>query len=198
MDDDGTTVAEPAAAPKQRRRRPVLLVLVALAVVGLVFGFRWWTHPKLIQAAQAGIVTAPRPVARFPLYVGFSSSPLHGPHETITLHSARVNFSGNSARATAPLAVCTRRAVPDGTLAVGTSYASEAPVSKYCTRLRPIKDGMKMRIDDDREYFVAAVMPTRAGAAHITSLDISYSRGSRHLWQHGSQHFTADILVRVR
>jgi len=139
-----------------------------------------------------------QPLANFPLYVGFGSVDADV-EETVTVDSADVHFSDNSAGFSAKVVVCTQRPVKDGTLRVGTTLASSEPLSEYCTSVRPLKDGTRVHLQSDLgEYLVAAFTPARAGTAHVDSINIHYSRGSRHFFQRGTQHVGQDFTIAAK
>jgi hypothetical protein len=163
--------------------------------------FHRWTNPTVFVDADAGTFsTAARPLSEFPLYVGFGhargsdQSP-----ETITMDSADIRFSKNSAGFTATVLVCTQRPVKEGTLVLGTDFGSKAQLDEYCTDVRPLEDGTSVRLErDSGQYFIAVLTPTRAGSAHIDAIDIRYSRDGRHFFQHGNQHLAQDMTIAAK
>ena len=139
------------------------------------------------------------PLGDFPVHVGFAHVGTARRAETVTLRAVRVRLRDNTAGATATVALCTRRPVAEGTLSTGIGLARDEPdLGKYCTSLRPVRPGTKMRLDDGDQYLIASISPSRPGRAVFADADLTYSRDARHLYQRGTQHVAIDTITTVR
>jgi hypothetical protein len=169
-------------------------------MLGVAGGAWWWTHPRaFISGAGAGMKLDPVPLDDIPFYVGFADAGASKGSETVTLRSVRVRLRDNTAGATATVAVCTRRPVAEGTLALGSGTAATMPdLGEYCTSLRPVRPGVKMRLDDGRQYLIASISAARPGRAVFVEADLTYSRDARHLYQRGTQHIEVGTITTVQ
>lgn len=169
----------------------VIAVGVAATVV-----FGRWTSPSVFRDGDADtLAVRAQPLTAFPLYVGFGNVDT-GVRETLTVNSADIHFAQDSANFIARVLVCTQRPVEEGTLRLGTSLAQEGSLSQYCTAVRPLKAGTRVRLEGSSgEYLVTALTPSRAGSAHIDSININYSRDAHHLFQRGTQVVKQDITI---
>jgi hypothetical protein len=194
---------EPTPRARSRRwsrRRTLGLVLLAGVMLGVAAGAWWWTHPRaFMSGAGAGAKLNAVPLDDAPFYVGFADAVASKDSETVTLRSVRVRLRDNTAGATATVAVCTRRPVAEGTLVLGSGTAATAPdLRKYCTSLRPVRPGVKMRLDDGRQYLIASISVSRPGHAVFATADLTYSRDASHLYQRGTQHIEVGTITTLR
>lgn len=140
----------------------------------------------------------PQPLSEFPFYLGLGY-PDGATSTTVSVDDVELHYSENSAGFTAEVLVCTQRPVPEGTVNVGATAASEGDLSEYCTSVRPIRNGTRMsREKESGDYFVAVLTPTRAGTAHLDRVDITYARGARQFFQRGTQHVSQDVRFAVK
>lgn len=177
------------------------VALLATVVLGVAAGAWWWMHPSAFKSgAGAGMKFNPVPIGDTPIYVGFAQDGSSRDSETVTLRSAHIRLRDNTAGATATVAVCTRRPVAKGTLALGSGIAATMPdLRKYCTSLRPVRPGVKMQLDDGgRQYLIATISASRPGHAVFATADLTYSRDAHHLYQRGTQHIKVDTITTVR
>lgn len=191
-----------AGSPRARRGLAALAVTLCVAVAVVVAATNAigrWTNPSVFRDGDAGNFTMKaQPLAAFPVYIGFGTVDSEV-GETLTVNSADIQFAENSADFTARVLVCTQRPVKEGTLRVGTSLAREGSLSEYCTSVRPLKDGTKVRLESSSgQYLVAALTPSRAGSAQINSIRINYSRGASHLFQRGTQDVKQDFTIAAK
>lgn len=184
-------------APAKTGRRVAIAGVVVVAIgVGIAFGIHRWTSPTVFRGDGNGSSLTQR-LTKFPLYAGFY--PDGKSSETVTVHSADIHFTENSAGFTAKLLLCTRRPVKSGEVEIGTVNASEESLSQYCTSVHPIKSGTRMRIGPYADqYFVAVLTPSRAGTADIGAINIRYSRSAHHFFQHGTQHVAQNFTLVVK
>jgi hypothetical protein len=166
--------------------------------IGLGLGGHWWTHPTVFSSGDSGSIELnTSPLQDFPVHIGFATSH-HGDPETITLHRAEVTMDSNMAQFAVELRVCTERPVKEGSLKLGTGMRDE-DLGELCTRLRPVRDGTKMRLAEEQtDYLIASLTPKRAGSGHFGRVKLTYSRDGRHLLQRGSQTLTEDVTLSVR
>lgn len=181
-------------------RRMLGLGLLVGVMLGAVASAWWWTHPRAFMSGAGGeMMMKAVPLDDGPVYVGFAPDGAGRDPETVTLRSVRVRLRDNTAGATATVAVCTRRPVAAGTLALGSGTAADTPdLGKYCTSLQPVRPGVRMRIDDGRQYLIASVSASRPGRAVFAHADLTYSRDASHLYQRGTQHLEVDTVTTVR
>jgi hypothetical protein len=77
--------------------------------------------------------------------------------------------------------------------------AKDVPdLREYCTSLRPVRPGTKMRLDHGRQYLIASLTPSRPGRAVFAEADLTYSRDARHLYQRGTQHVEIGAITTIK
>ncbi len=183
-----------------RRRVVIAILALALALLGVGGKGYWvWTHPTLFK--DLGVITrfGPTPLKNAVVYGAVAYGPEDSKHdETITLHSVIAHFTTNTAHATATFMIC------DSNESNSTADSLAAPDSptKYCRSLRPVTNGMKVRLRFDgpqnkAEYVIMRLKATTAGTAHIDWLAFDYTRSWRHLDQHGSDRSNQDWTLTV-
>lgn len=190
-----------AADPGRSGRRLGAVALAAFVVVvlGLSFGIHRWVTPSVFRDGDGGSFSlTAQPLTKFPLYIGFGF-PEGNSSETVTVDSARIHFTENSAGFTATVLICAQRPVKEGQLVVGSALAGEESLSKYCTSVHGIREGTRVyRAKFSGQYFVSVLTPSRAGTAHIDAINIHYSRSAGHLFQRGTQHVAQDITIAAK
>lgn len=139
---------------------------------------------------------APKSVADGTIHIGIAGQPWRkpygdpGPEETITFHGAKAHFSTNGAGVHATFWICEAEAKDSAIEVVGGSLSS------YCTSIRPLRDGTKMRFGSP-EYVVATLTPTRSGTSRIDPVTLDYSRTLRHLGQRGTDRVNGGLKMKL-
>ncbi len=176
------------------RRKGIVGVLAsAIALVAVTLGGWWWSHPNLLDpGGSGGMILDPRPVKESVLTVGIAHPREGAKEERLVLHGAQAHFIHNSAHGSARFVVCTTRR-DDWKFGGSTTD----PLSKFCTRVRPLKDDTVVAYREDSDYVVLIITPKRAGTATLASIDFSHSRDWHHLWQRGTQHLSQFVKVRT-
>lgn len=190
-----TGVAPP---PRATRRRTVLVAVVVLVLVGLTFAVvSWRKNPNLIGWSGEGVdpIGVPLKEAAYAMNIAQPLDP--NVNETITLTSASVHLTTNTADATVTLTICVGKPGPDGTQ-IGGVRPSE--LRQYCSRVIPIHRGTKMLVDSNgppREYIILTVIAKKPGLVKADRLRITYERGWKHLFQRGTLDEPIGIGVRA-
>ena len=192
-----TATSQGISSGSRSRRRWIVLLVAGATVAAVAFwAVNRWNSPTVFRDGDAGSFSADaRVLSDFPLYVGFGHA---GPDssETLTVDSADVLFSENSAGFTATVLVCDQRPVAEGTLTLGTAFAGDQRLEDYCTDVRPLQEGTSLRLErGSGQYLIAALTPAGAGSARVKAIDIQYSRTVRHFFQRGTQRVTQDFTI---
>ena len=180
------------------RRRAVMAAVVVLVLVGSVLGVACWRKdPNLIRWSGEGVnpLGVPLEQAAYSLNIAQPINPKRT--ETITLKSASVQVTTNTADATVTLAICVGKPGPDGDQ-IGAVRPSE--LSQYCSRVVPIRPGTKMLLGfhgPPREYIVLTVIAKKPGLVKADRLRITYERGWKHAFQRGSLDIAISVGVRA-
>lgn len=169
-----------SSEPVRGQRRPLVigLVVVVLLAAGTA---SWWAQrpgsPTVLGDRTAvGFKADPRPLARS---AGFAALALPGPgsrEEVLTFHGApSVDFTKNTAAATARVAVCVR-ASSQSLFGVG----SVRDLDTACSEVRYVEDGTRLHwaestdSDQMREYLIVVVTPTKQGVVTVDRVTYDY------------------------
>ena len=182
----GSTVTESATAEPSSGRRVMRIALVAvLAVAAIVGSWYWLTHPSSLEGSGADLELSSSIGHTLAIDTTVSSA---GEGETarVTLKDLTPRIVQNTADASVVLVVCHRNA---GSNALGTGEVAE--LSKYCTRVDPLRRMPDARLGFSTNQIVALVTARKAGVLHIAGFDAGYRVGLRR----GRQHVGADIRL---
>jgi hypothetical protein len=177
-------------SPHRGRRRIVATLALAAVALSLPAGYRWWSHPDLIEDRGDGMSMDPAPVTRAArsAAVTFPDSEAHDP-TTITFHGASAHLIRDSAQAEVSFYIC-RENEAEGVIGyVGDDLAT------YCSDLRPITDGTDFAYPNPAEYVVVVVTPTRPGTTHLTRVDLDYALGASRLFRRGTDSVRVDMTI---
>lgn len=183
--------------PTPRWRRVALGVLALVLVCVLGKGYWVWTHPNLFGDQGITGELGPRPVGKAIMYAAVAFGPEDPKKdETITLHSISAHFLTNTAHAIATFAVCDDKQPRDS---IASLAAPEVPQT-FCQQLRPVTDGMKMRLrfdgpQDKAEYILMTLKATIPGTAHVNWITLNYTRSWEHFDQHGEDRSRQDWII---
>lgn len=188
----GTTeAAEPRrTAVRSWWLRAAALVAVLTVMVGVAFGWRWSTHPDVLPTDggdQGGSAHPPGTAWSFGI-----TFPAPGHGQTITFTGKPVAHIGRATtEATVTVSICHRR--PDQS-AIGGWIGS---LSRFCTRLTPVVDGMQFTYPSPTEYLVITILPHHPGSVVVTSVDFPYRTGSSVWFRKGTQRMDLRASVRT-
>jgi hypothetical protein len=188
-DDD-----ESPGPARRRLRRPldrrrVAAGLTIVIVLGLVLAYSlWWTRPSTFTPVGNAFGMRQTAPDLHPVTFDMVQLPIHRSPETITVDSVEARPVVNTADALIAFAICQRSGRELFMSANGTAARSCDTVSDVAgedVRLTP----------DGRTTITLTVTPRRPGRVVIRGMDVTYARGSDHLWQRGTQ--TTGPVVRV-
>lgn len=190
-----TVVQEVVDAETSRR----WLKLGATAIAGVLvlvlagLGLRWWTHPTLFGGLGDTFFAKPRPVAEASLSSTVIFPNVHDAEETITFKNFKAVFSNNTAEAKATFSICHLSA---GEMPIGAVHDPE----EYCRDIVPAGAGAAFHYDryPDGDYLFVTITPTRAGAARLARVEVTYARGRQHLYQRGTESIRVDRKVTAK
>ena len=188
-DAAGDVVAGGPGRLPMTRRELVVRTGAVLALVAVLAGGWWWTHPQVFTDDFVTAGQAPRPLADATSYQGLPGLQSGQRDETITITGYEVHYARNGADATARLLVCVPRA-SYGDAAFGFGGDSDE-VKRACQTLRPVEDGTRFEVRQGwppPQYLVLEVEPTKPGQVTVDEIEISYRRSGEHLFQQGTQH----------
>ena len=171
----------------KRQRTPVhpwvkVLALIVLIAVLVFVGFRvhdWWTHPTLFGGTyghgdSSSVATDPETIWSLPL-----SKPHGGHADTVTFRGTPEHrWRVNTAAATLTVEICHIEA---GIYGPGQIDFNNGPPERYCSTLKPVRDGTTFRYPSPHEYLLAVVQPTNPGRATLETITYNYKDGT-HLW----------------
>ena len=185
------------ATDRADSRRPRLRALAAAALVlallaALAVGYRWWSHPDLLEDRGDAMGMAPAPVAQAAraAAVPFPDVDAEDP-TTITFRGASAVLDRDSARAEVSFFLCT------WIQAEGVIGYVGGDLSTYCSDVRPITEGTELSYPSPSEYVVVLVTPTRPGTTHLTRVDLDYSLDASHLFRRGTDSIRMDLKIRA-
>jgi hypothetical protein len=159
------------------------VVLIAAAVVP---GLRWWTRPTVFGSLGDRFVAAPLPVADA-LLASAVTFPREAGAQTVTITGAHAVLEENTAAAAVAFSICHLSAGEIPILAVHDPQNG-------CRDREPLRTGavLRQRTSGAGDYLIVTITPTKAGVARLTSVDLTYRRGVRHLLQHGTERIDLD------
>jgi hypothetical protein len=70
-------------------------------------------------------------------------------------------------------------------------------LSKFCTQLSPVVDGMQFTYPSRTEYLVLTVTPHHPGSVVVTSADFPYRTGSSDWFRRGTQRMDLRVSVKT-
>ena len=167
------------------------VAFLLVAVVGVLFAWRWWTHPDVLSDV-GGNVGGSAHAAGTPWTFGVTF-PHSGHGQTITFTGRPVpRFATDSADTTVSFSICRLRArqSPIG--------AEVGDLHRWCSRVTPVADGVTFTYPSPREYLIVTVTPTRPGTARITAADFSYRTGKSDWFRRGTERITMGVTVRTQ
>ena len=179
--------------PEPRRSRVGVIAifawLLALAVGVLAAGW-WWTHPTLISLDSYSEKMDPRPVAKAAVSFGILSPKVRGQAVTVTIDKVSATLAENSASAKITYSICHMTA---GEAPLGAVHDPK----KYCADLVPLAPGATYHygVVPNSDYLILTITPTQPGVVRVTGVQLTYSAGSDHFYQRGTQR--GDIQLQV-
>lgn len=190
-DEDDSPSAVPGGPRRRLKLRWIAAGLALLLVLGLVLACSlWWTKPKAFTAVGNGFSMKQTAPKLYPVTFDMVQRSVHEAPETITLNGVRPRAVTNTADALITFAVCQRRGEPfmsaDG--AAGRSCETVTDVAGRQIRLTPAAT----------TTITMTVTPRRAGRVVIRGMDITYARGSGHLWQRGTEATGPVVKMNVK
>jgi len=171
----------------KRQRAPVhpwvkVLALMVLIAVLVGVGFRahdWWTHPTLFGGTygdgdSSSVATDPGTTWSFPL-----SKPHGGHADTVTFRATPEHrWRVNTAAATLTVEICH---IEVDSYAPGQIDFNNGPPERYCSSLKPVRDGATFRYPSPHEYLLAVVQAAKSGRAALNTITYNYQAGT-HPW----------------
>ena len=187
----------PGPAPRRLRRpldrRRIAAGLAVVLVLGLVLAYSlWWTRPSTFTPVGNALgmrQTAPdlRPVTFDMVQLSNHRNP-----ETITVDSVEARPVINTADALITFAICQRSDGRELFMAVNGTAA------RTCDSVTDVA-GRDVRLTPDgRTTITMTVTPRRPGRVVIKGMDVTYARGSDHLWQRGTQSTGPVVRVNIK
>ncbi len=161
---------------------------VALIALGAVLAYsQWWTKPTTFTGVGNGFGFKQTTETLHPVTVDMVQRSVHDGAETVTLNQLSPRVVTNTADARISFAVCE-----------GTRFMSaDGPASGACETVTAV-EGHQVRLTGGGPVTITmTVTPQHAGRVVIDGMEVDYTRGSDHLWQHGSQATGPVVTMRV-
>jgi hypothetical protein len=115
---------------------------------------------------------------------------IHEDPETITLNGVRARVVTNTADALISYAVCQRSGEP--------FMAADGAAARSCEIVDDVAGRRVSLTPAATTTITMTVTPRRAGRVVIRGMDVTYARGSDHLWQRGTQATGPVVKVNVK
>ena len=193
---DAAVSTDLVTAPTTARSRRLRLTAAGVAVVvvaALGFGLHWWTHPTAFESLGDSYSSDPLPVSDAALSTTVVFPRVDEEPETVTIHGLHAVFATNTANATATFSICH---MAPGEEPIGAVHAPDT----VCHDIEPAKPGSSLHLGvaPDSDYLFVTAAPTTPGVAHLTRVELDYSRGTAHLYQRGTQSIRVDRTITAR
>lgn len=181
-------------APRGRRRQVALAVVGAVALAGVVFAGRWWTHPTTFFDGGDSFRAAPHPVADAALSMSVAYPGDDRIAEPITVNNISARLSINSADSRVTFWVC--HLTPGERQIIDSNGTRES----FCQNSEALEPPMRLTIGPHGkgDYIFATVTPKQAGVTRLAAVEVSYQRSGKHLFQRGTQTIEMDQSLTAR
>jgi hypothetical protein len=194
-----TDIVETGRPERRRPSRRTTWIVIALLVVALVVAlpvaWHWWTHPDLLpDHSDSRSFWAPQPVHQAATAFLVMPAVAQGDPTSLTFHGASTLLAKNTARAKASFSVCDTAQQPDPDI-------RNWPVDQLiqvCSAQHALVDGTRLTYPDPHHLVLLTLTPTRPGVVRLTGVDVRYSLGLAHLFQHGTDHVGLDARLTAR
>ncbi len=164
-------------------------------VVALPLGYRWWTHPHLLPDSRDSVFMAPQPVDQAALAFPVLSPVAKGHPTRLTWHGASAVLAKNTAHATVAYSLCDTGQQLDTDLSYSWAVTD---LIQICSAQRPLTDGTHLTYPNRHQLVLMTITPSRPGRVHVTGIDVHYTLGADHLFQHGIDHVGLDVHLTAR
>jgi hypothetical protein len=162
-----------------------------LLVLGLGLAYSlWWTKPSTFTAVGNGFSMRQTAPDLHPVTFDMVQRSIHEDPETITLNGVRARVVTNTADALISYAVCQRSGEP--------FMAADGAAARSCEIVDDVAGRRVSLTPAATTTITMTVTPRRAGRVVIRGMDVTYARGSDHLWQRGTQATGPVVKVNVK
>ena len=180
-----------ASSPVPRRPgwRWIAAGLVALIVLGGAVAYSlWWTNPKAFTVVGNGFGFKQTTKTLHPVTVDMVQRSIHDGAETVTVNRVSPRVVRNTAGARITFAVCG-----------GPRFMSaDGPASSACETATGVVGKHVLLTGGSSATITMTVIPQHAGLVVINGMEVDYTRGEGHLWQHGSQATGPSVRMHIR
>ncbi len=165
-------------------------LVVGLALtLGLAYSL-WWTKPNTFTDVGNGLSMKQTVADLHPVTFDMVQRSVHEDPETITLNGVRPRVLTNTADALVTFAICQRSGEP--------FMSADGVAARSCELVTDV-DGERVRLTPAATTTITmTVTPRRPGQVVIRGMDVTYARGSDHLWQRGTQATGPVVKVNVK
>jgi len=183
----------PGSTPRGSRRFSrwsIAGVLAISVLLGLVLAYSlWWSKPNTFPGVGNKFSMKQTVEGLHPITFDMVARSVDDDPETITLSGVRPRVVINTADALITFAVCQR----------GEPFMSaEGTAARSCEEITDVDGGQVRLTPAATTTITMTVTPRRAGRVVIRGMDVTYARGSDHLWQRGSQVTGPVVAMKVK
>lgn len=189
--DDDESPGVTTVGARLSNRRWIATGLAFGVVLGLVLAYsQWWTKPSTFGEVGNEFGMKQSAPDLHPITFDMVERSIQEDPESITLNGVRARVVSNTADAHITFAVCQRSGEP--------FMAADGAAARSCETVTDVP-GRQVRLTPAATTTITmTVTPRRAGRVVIRGMDVTYTRGSDHLWQRGTQATGPVVRVHVK